>query len=221
VINQEENKADPSEERFSSPEEDQHGPDETVEAVPSLSEDERFIQQEEALNRLQASIEEKDQAVKDAHERTLRVMADLENYKKRIQKDQIEQAKFANERLIKELLPVLDNLERALSHSKETEDPEKIIEGVELIHKGVLSVLEKFNVRPIESLGKPFDPFHHQSVGQVEAEADSEIEDNQVIVESQKGYFLNERVLRPALVLVSKKKKLSSVKDEMPEGYVE
>jgi len=219
VVNQDEDKTEPSNEGSPSPEEDQNGPDEMVEAVPSTSEDERFMQLEEELKRLQSETEEKDQAVKDAHERTLRVMADLENYKKRIQKDQIEQAKFANERLIKELLPVLDNLERALSHSKETEDPEKIIEGVELIHKGVLSVLEKFNVRPIESLGKPFDPFHHQSVGQIEAEADSEIEDNQVVVESQKGYFLNDRVLRPALVLVSKKKALSSVKEEMPEDH--
>lgn len=209
MINQEENKAEPFEETPSSPEEDQNGPDETAKAVPPSSEEE--------VKRLQSEIEEKDQAVKEAHERTLRVLADLENYKKRIQKEQIEQAKFANERLIKEILPVIDNLERALSHSKETKDPEKIIEGVELIHKGLLSVLEKFNVRPIESLDKPFDPFHHQSVGQVEAKEDSEIEDNQVVGESQKGYFLNERVLRPALVLVSKKKAASIVKEETQE----
>jgi molecular chaperone GrpE len=210
VINQEENKAESSDERSSSPEEEQRTTLETEEGASSSSEEE--------VKRLQSEIEEKDHAVKEAHERTLRVMADLENYKKRIQKEQIEQAKFANERLIKEILPVIDNLERALSHSKETKDPEKISEGVELIHKGLLSVLEKFNVQPIESLGKPFDPFHHQSVGQVEMEEDSEIEDNEVVVESQKGYFLNERVLRPALVLLSKKKEVSIVKEETPEN---
>ncbi len=213
MINQEENKEEPSEEMASSAEEDQKNTRGT--------EGETLSSSEEEVKRLQSEIKEKDAALKEAHERTLRVLADLENYKKRIQKDQIEQAKFANERLIKEILPVIDNLERALSHSRETKDPEKIIEGVELIHKGLLSALEKFNVRPIASLGKPFDPFHHQSVGQVEAGEGPEIEDNQVVVENQKGYFLHERVLRPALVLVSKKKAASIVREEPPEDHSE
>ncbi|MFQ5579800.1 MAG: nucleotide exchange factor GrpE [Nitrospiria bacterium] len=209
MINQEENNAEPSSKTSPSPDEEQNASPEMEEsALPTA---------EEVVKHLQSEIAEKDQAVKEAHERTLRALADLENYKKRIQKEQIEQTKFANERLIREILPVIDNLERALSHSRETKDPEKIIEGVELIHKGLLSALEKFNARPIESLNKPFDPFQHQSVGQVDAEANSEIEDNQVVVENQKGYFLNERVLRPALVLVSKKKAATADKEETPE----
>ena len=158
---------------------------------------------------LRAELQKKEQAANESQNRYLRTLADFENYKKRAQKEQIEQAKFANEKLINEFLPVIDNLERALLHSKETKDFDKMLEGIGLIQKQLLSVLGKFGVRPIESLNQPFDPFLHQSIGQVESEDSNE--ENQVVGETQKGYFLNERVLRPSLVLVSKKK-------EFPKG---
>jgi len=136
----------------------------------------------------------------------MRTLADFENYKKRTQRDQADALKYANEKLIKELLPVLDNLERALSHSRETRDFDRMMEGVELIHKQFLSALGKFGVAPVESLNQPFDPFLHQSIGQVEVEEDSDTEENQVIGETQRGYRLNDRVLRPSLVMIAKKK---------------
>ena len=166
------------------------------------------LSESESEEKLRAELQQKEQAARESHDRYLRTLADFENYKKRAQKEQMEQAKFANEKLIKEFLPVIDNLERALAHSKETKDFEKMVEGVELIQKQLLSTLAKFGVRPIESLNQPFDPFLHQSIGQVESDRPDE-KDDQVVGESQKGYFLNERVLRPSLVLVSKKKSSS------------
>lgn len=174
--------------------------DDRGEAFSEVASEEPDIQQ------LRSELQKKEQAAKEWQDRYLRTLADFENYKKRAQKEQIEQAKFANEKLIKEFLPVIDNLERALLHSKETKDFDKMVEGVELIHKQLLSAMGKFGVRPIESLHRPFDPFLHQSIGQVESEPGSDQEEDQVVAETQKGYFLNERVLRPSLVLVSKKK---------------
>ncbi len=158
------------------------------------------------LEQLQAALEAQQKVAKEAEEKYLRTLADHENYKKRMQKDQLDQIKYANERLIKEALPVIDNLERAITHSTETHDFDKMVEGVTMIHKQLLTVLDKFGVRPIECLNQAFDPFHHQSVGQVETEADSDIGDNEIVTEAQKGYFLNDKVLRPSLVMVAKKK---------------
>lgn len=173
-----------------------------------------FIDPEEAndaaplseVEELRLELEQQVQSGKDAQERCLRIQAEFENYKKRSQKDQIEQTKYANERLIKETLPVIDNLERAIEHSKESRDFEKMLEGVDMIQKQFLDVLDKFGVKPIESLNQAFNPFFHQSVGYVDIEADSDVEENHVVNEAQKGYVINDRVLRPSLVLVGKEK---------------
>lgn len=161
---------------------------------------------EKVIETLRAGYEKKEQEAKEAQERFMRTLADFDNYKKRTQRDQADALKYANEKFIKELLPVIDNLERALAHSRETRDFDRMMEGVELIHKQLLSTLGKFGVAPIESLHQPFDPFLHQSIGQVEVEEGSDAEENQVVGETQKGYHLNDRVLRPSLVLIAKKK---------------
>lgn len=161
---------------------------------------------EKVIETLRAGYEKKEQEAKEAQDRYLRTLADFENYKKRTQRDQAEALKYANEKLIREFLPVIDNLERALSHSRETRDFNRMMEGVELIHKQLLSALGKYGVTPIESLNQPFDPFLHQSIGQVEVEEGSDAKENQVVGETQKGYYLNERVLRPSLVTIAKKK---------------
>jgi len=158
---------------------------------------------------LKEALEKQEKIANEAQNRVLRTLADLENYKKRTQKERIEQIKFANERLFHETLPVIDNLERAILHSTETSDFEKMLEGVVMTHKQLLSVLEKFGVRPIDSLNQIFDPNRHQSVGQVEIEEGSDVKEDQVVNEAQKGYFFNDRVLRPSLVIVAKKRKLS------------
>lgn len=155
---------------------------------------------------LRAEIEQKEQAAREAQDRYLRTLADFENYRKRAQREQADQARYGNEKLIKELLPVIDNLERALAHSQETRDFDRMMEGVALTRKQILSALGKFGVAPIESLHQPFDPSLHQSIGQVEVEEGSDAKENQVVGETQKGYLLNERVLRPALVMIARKK---------------
>ncbi len=158
------------------------------------------------IEQLKGELEAQKKIAQDAKDQYLRTLAEHENYKKRTQKDKTEQIKFANEGLIKETLPVMDNLERAISHSKESSDLKTMLEGVEMVKKQLLSVLDKFGVRPIESLNQAFDPQCHQSVGIVEVEADAEIEENHVMEEAQKGYLLNERVLRPSFVILAKKK---------------
>jgi len=155
---------------------------------------------------LREEIKKSEEMAKESHDRYLRTLADFENYKKRTQKDQVDRAKYANEQVFKEILPVVDNLERAITHSNETHDFEKMLEGVVLIQKQVLSVLEKFGVRPIECLNEPFDPFLHQSVGQMEVDENSDVPENHVVEEAQKGYFLKDRVIRPSFVMIAKKK---------------
>lgn len=131
----------------------------------------------------------------------LRLAAEFENYKRRVQRDQQDSIKFANESLLKNLLPIIDNLERAIKFGKETESNQALMEGVELTHKSFLETIGKLGVRQISSEGQPFDPTMHQAVAQVESE---NLAPNSVVEEFQKGYFLHNRILRPAMVTVSK-----------------
>jgi molecular chaperone GrpE len=115
---------------------------------------------------------------------------------------------YANEELIKALLNVLDNLERALEHSESSEDPVPIVEGVKLVYKHFLSCLEKFGVQPVDaSKGQEFDPRCHQAIERVES---SDITPGIILSEMLKGYTLKDRLLRPALVVVSKEQKGAS-----------
>ncbi len=151
--------------------------------------------------------------VKEYHERLLRVSADFENYKKRSAREMESHRKYANENLIKALLPVVDNLELALQSAGackagENGSAEKppgsapgIVEGVEMTLKELLKVLEKFGVVPIDSVGKPFDPGFHEAAMQ---EPSDQHPDNSVIREFQRGYMIQDRLLRPAMVVVAK-----------------
>ncbi len=175
--------------------------------------------QDKELATPRADLEKREQTAREAQDRYLRTLADFENYKKRNQKEQSEQVRFSGERLIRELLPVVDNLERALSHASTTQDFTKMLEGIVLVHKQQMAVLEKFGVRPIESLNAPFDPLVHQSIGQVEIPGtDGDEVEGRVVSESQRGYFLYERVLRPALVVIGAKTKPTTPTDVSPAG---
>lgn len=136
----------------------------------------------------------------------LRAQAEIENMKKRFQKEREEFIKFANESLIKDLLNVIDNLERAIAHAEEgkkTSDSFKALkEGVELTLKGLKDILKKAGLEEFESVGKKFDPNYHYAVDQ---RADSSVEPGTVVEELQKGYKLHGKLIRPALVVVSKK----------------
>ncbi len=140
-------------------------------------------------------------------DRSLRLSADLENYKKRSEKEIKEFKKFANEALFKRLLTVVDNLERAISSSEaateEGIDGKRLLEGVKMTYKDLLELFESFNVKPIHAEGELFDPAFHQAVTQEETDAYPE---NTVVRELQKGYIFNDRLIRPSMVVVSKKK---------------
>lgn len=148
-------------------------------------------------------VAKKEEELRKLHDKYLRTCAEFENYKKRNIKEQMEFAKYANEKILRELLPVIDNLDRAILHSKETRDFNGLIEGVELTYKQFLDSLGRFGVKVVQSIGEPFDPSKHQAMGQIESD---KYEENIVIEELQKGYLLEGRVLRPALVNISRKK---------------
>ncbi|MFZ5449672.1 MAG: nucleotide exchange factor GrpE [Thermodesulfobacteriota bacterium] len=150
---------------------------------------------------LQKQLKDKTQEAEENYARLLRLAADMENLKKRQEKERADLLLFANENLIKELLPVVDNLERALEHGRQAEAPEAMLEGIDLVYQGFLKALAKFGVTPLESVGQPFDPAFHNAVMQEET---VELPDCSVIKELQKGYLLNQRLLRPAMVVVAR-----------------
>lgn len=153
---------------------------------------------------LQNELEAARQEAKENHDRYLRVYADFENFKKRTMRENEEFRKFANESLIKEILSVVDNLERAIeSANSHVENHPPIVEGVQMTLNDILSILERFQVKPVDAVGKPFDPRYHQAFQQEESD---EYPENTVLMEFQKGYLLHDRLLRPSMVVVSKKK---------------
>jgi molecular chaperone GrpE len=132
----------------------------------------------------------------------LRSQADAQNTKRRAEQDVERARKYALERFASELLPVVDNLERALeSASGDDEALRPIAEGVELTLKSFFDALRKFNIEPVDPAGEPFDPNMHQAMSMVE---NPDVEPNSVIAVMQKGYTLNGRLVRPAMVMVSK-----------------
>ncbi len=137
---------------------------------------------------------------REMHERYLRSAADLDNFRKRAIKETEENRKFANEELIKALIPTVDNLERALAHSEGNSDLDALLEGIRMVHKQFMDTLVKFGVEQIVSLGKPFDPNFHQALMQVKT---NDAPPNTVVSEVTKGYLLNGRLIRPSMVGVS------------------
>lgn len=157
---------------------------------------------DDTTEELKRALAEKEEVIKSLQEKMLYLQAEFENYKKLKIKEKQDTLKFGNEVLVKELLPVLDNLEMALDHTEKTEDYKGIHEGVRITFNEFLKVLEKAGVTRIEAAGKKFDPNLHEAFYQEEKE---DMEPDTVISEFQKGYLLNNRLVRPARVVVSKK----------------
>ncbi|KAF0220903.1 MAG: molecular chaperone [Geobacteraceae bacterium] len=155
---------------------------------------------DERIKPLEEALAAKESEARENWDKYVRERADLENYRKRVQKEKEEILKYGNESLILEILPVLDSMERALAHSSE-ESQAAVIEGVRLTHNMLLSALKKFGVTEIEAAkGSPFDSACHHAMCQVE---NGELPPNTVVEEFQKGYTLNGRLLRPAMVSVA------------------
>ncbi|MBI2563095.1 MAG: nucleotide exchange factor GrpE [candidate division NC10 bacterium] len=155
----------------------------------------------ESPEALREALAAKTQEAERLQGRLLRLHAEFENYKKRMVREKAEFLKFAHEGLILEFLPILDNLERALASARAEAGSTPLLEGLEMIARLFRSVLEKAGVKPMEARGQPFDPGHHQAVAQVES---SDQDANLVVEEIQKGYLIEGRVLRPAMVKVSR-----------------
>ncbi len=138
----------------------------------------------------------------DLQQKYLRLAADFENYKKRLAKEKSDVVAYGNEELIKALLNVLDNLERALEHTESGDDSPALLEGVKLVHKQFVSCLEKFSVTKVDATtGTEFDPRFHQAIERVES---NELSSGLILSQMLPGYMLKDRLIRPALVVVSK-----------------
>ena len=142
------------------------------------------------------------QQIASLQDRLLRTNAEFENFKKRAAKENVERFKYYHLGLVKELLPALDSLERAIEHGKkENTTVEAMLEGIQMVLKLIQEALKKFSVSKINAIGEPFDPTVHQAVGTVESDM---VPEDHVVDQFQVGYLLHDRVIRPAMVRVSK-----------------
>ena len=165
---------------------------------PSSAEKEQ--REQTPQEKVHAELEAKAKDAAERHDQLLRLGAEFENYKKRVQKETSDLIKFGNESLLKAVLPVLDNLERAIDLGKKMNENGPLLQGVEIILRQFSTILERFGVKPLVAIGESFDPEKHEAVSQ----AESDREPDRVISELEKGYLFHERLLRPAKVLVSK-----------------
>ncbi|HCP14238.1 MAG TPA: nucleotide exchange factor GrpE [Peptococcaceae bacterium] len=136
-----------------------------------------------------------------AEDRLLRLAAEFENYKARIEREKINLLKYAEENVLKELLPSLDNLDRAIEQGQNADDIQSLLEGIVMTRNGLLSTLEKFGLKPLACVGEPFDPNFHEALSM---DSSDKVPQNHVLQEFQKGYMLKDRLIRPAKVIVSK-----------------
>ncbi|KEF38126.1 molecular chaperone GrpE (heat shock protein) [Schinkia azotoformans MEV2011] len=159
--------------------------------------------QEEEVNEVspeQLEIQRLQQELDDRQSRLLRLQADLENFRRRVRLDQEAAAKYRAQSLIENILPALDNFDRALNIEAKEEETLQLLKGVEMVHRQLLDALKTEGLDIIDAVGKEFDPNFHQAVMQVE---DSNYESNIVVDELQKGYILKDRVIRPTMVKVN------------------
>ena len=146
---------------------------------------------------LEAQLAAAEKEKKDNWDKYLRSVADLENFRKRTKRDLDDAKADTKSRVLKEILPVVDNLERAMAHET---DGSAVLEGIKLVHRQFLTALERLEVTAVDALGQPFDPNLHEAIGQEESDAPS----GSVVKVLQTGYKLGDRLLRPALVVVAK-----------------
>lgn len=175
---------------------------ETTEEQPATDIDQEESAGLDDIDALKAQLEQAQQEAQDAKDQALRSAAEAQNIRRRSEKDVENAHKYALEKFAGELLVVVDNLERALdSADRDNEAVTSLVEGVELTHKSFIDVLTKFHLEQVDPAGEPFDPQVHQAMSMVE---NPDVEPNTVVAVMQKGYTLNGRLIRPAMVMVSK-----------------
>lgn len=194
--------------------EEENSGDET-QAPENDSKDQDASESEDPVKKLEGKLQAAQEEGKESYDRFLRISAEFENYKKRSIREMEDFRKFANELLIKELLSVVDNLERAItSTDNKGNSGDNVVEGVDLTLKEILKIFERFKVSEIDCVEKPFDPSFHQAVMR---EENDDYPENTVVKELQKGYLLHDRLLRPAMVAVSVAKSKDDNKQEDKE----
>jgi len=146
------------------------------------------------------TVEELRRQVEERQDRLLRALAETENIRRRTQRERDEYTRYANESLLRDLIPVLDNLDRALEAARAAGDPSGVVGGVELIHRELLKVLERAGVTRYSALGGQFDPTRHEAIARV---VSADARPGTVVGETLPGYLLHNRVLRAALVSVA------------------
>ena len=166
---------------------------------------------QERIRALEATLQAAREEARQSHDRWMRERADLENVKRRAARDKADLAKFASEGVLRDLLPVVDNLERAVAHAEGEGGP--LLSGVKLVLKSLQDVLERHGVRRVQTRGALFDPAEHEAMAQVESAVH---EPNAVVDEHQAGYRLHDRLLRPAMVTVAK---APPPEDDLAKGH--
>jgi molecular chaperone GrpE len=200
---------DPPDELKAEPQQEPPGPDTEPPAAC-------FDPETATADQWAALVESKDTEICQVKDRVLRLGAEMENTRKRLERERSECVQFANEAIIRELLPIVDNLERALEHAPKDSNVQSLTEGVSNTLKAFLDSLARFGCVPFEAIGKAFDPNFHEAVMQ---EDSNDVPENTVLQELQKGYTLHGRLLRPSIVVISRrgtKTKATSSKGKAP-----
>jgi molecular chaperone GrpE len=170
-----------------------------------------LVEVDDPLRNLEAKLQSKTEEAQENYDRLLRVSAEFENYKKRSAREMEDFRKFANQALIREMLSVVDNLQLAMSSTDSSKTIDQgLLEGLKMTHQEILRVFEKFNVKPIDAKGQPFDPTFHEAVMREETD---EVSENTVVHELQRGYLIHDRLLRPAMVVIAKPKTSQGTQD--------
>ncbi|WP_407083121.1 nucleotide exchange factor GrpE [Paenibacillus aurantius] len=175
-------------------------PEQTAEALDKETKEDNVPEEQSASAAQAAELEELRKQVEEHQQRFLRAQADFDNFRRRSRQEKEDFAKYASAKVIEQLLPIVDNFERALTSSKETKDFEALLKGLEMTARQLEQVLKNEGLQAMETVGQPFNPDFHQAIMQVESEEHGE---GIVVEEVQKGYVLKDKVLRPAMVKVS------------------
>jgi molecular chaperone GrpE len=173
---------------------------ETIEPIFDENNENSSKEEELTLEEAKEKIASLEKALEEAENRYLRLRADFDNFRRRTNLEKEAAEKYRAQSLISDLLPAIDNFERALQMEPSNEQTKSLLQGMEMVYRSLLEALKKEGVEPIEAVGQPFDPHLHQAVMQANEEG---VESNVVVEELQKGYKLKDRVIRPSMVKVN------------------